>query len=69
MVGYWLVPSIDESSFSVEVSSDGTHSIFSMNIPRQFADLNTLLFLEVDQVADLDASAIASGFRQMQDLT
>jgi hypothetical protein len=29
--------------------------------------LNTRVFLEVDQVADLDASAIASGFHQMQD--
>ncbi len=66
MVGYWLVPSIDESRFSVEVSSNGTHSIFSMNIPRQFA-LNMRVFLEVDQVADLDPSAIASGFRQMMD--
>jgi hypothetical protein len=67
VVGYWLVPSMDQTRFSVEVSTEGTHSIFLMNIPRQFADLNSHVFLEVDQVVDQDASAIAAGFRQMQD--
>ena len=67
VVGYWLVPSVDQTRFSVEVSPDGMHSIFTMNIPRQFADLNSRVFLEVDEVADRDASAIASGFRQTQD--
>jgi hypothetical protein len=43
------------------------HSIFLMNIPRQFADLNSRVFLQVDQVVDQDASAIAAGFCQMQD--
>jgi hypothetical protein len=38
-----------------------------MNIPRQFVDLNSLVFIKVDQVVDQDASAIAAGFRQMQD--
>ncbi len=51
----------------MEVSIKGTHSIFSMNIPRQFVDLNSRVFLEVDQVVDQDASAIAAGFCQMQD--
>jgi hypothetical protein len=37
-----------------------------MNIPRQFADLNSRVILRVDQVVDQDASAIAAGFRQMQ---
>jgi hypothetical protein len=59
--------SVDQTRFSVEVSTEGTHSIFSMNIPRQFADLNSLVFLEVDQVVDQDASAIAAGFCQTQD--
>ncbi len=67
MVGYWLVPSVDQTRFSVEVSTKGMHSIFSMNIPRQFEDLNLRVFLEVDQVVDQDASAIAAGFCQMQD--
>jgi hypothetical protein len=58
---------MDQTRFSVEVSTKGTHSIFSMNIPRQFADLNSRVFLEVDQVVDQDASAIAAGFCQMQD--
>ncbi len=66
MVRYWLVPSVDQTRFSVEVSIKGTHSIFLMNIPRKFADLNLHVFLEVDQVADQDASAIAAGFCQMQ---
>ncbi len=65
MVGYWLVPY--QTRFSVEVSTNGMHSIFSMNIPRQFADLNLRVFLEVNQVVDQDASAIAAGFCQMQD--
>jgi hypothetical protein len=51
----------------VEVSTKGAHSIFSMNIPRQFADLNLHVFLKVDQVVDQVASAIAAGFHQMQD--
>jgi hypothetical protein len=38
-----------------------------MNIPRQFADLKSHVILEVNQVADQDASAIAAGFCQMQD--
>ncbi len=67
VVGYWLVPSVDQTRFSVEVSTKGTHSIFLMNIPRQFADLNSPVYLKVDQVVDQDASAIAAGFRQMQD--
>ncbi len=67
VVGYWLVPSVDQTRFSVEVSTKGTHSIFLMNIPRQFAYLNSRVFLKVDQVVDQDASAIAAGFRQMQD--
>ena len=67
MVRYWLVPSVDQTRFCVEVSTKWMHSIFLMNIPRQFADLNSRVFLEVDQVVDLDASANAAGFRQMQD--
>jgi hypothetical protein len=67
VVGYWLVPSVNQTRFSVEVSTKGTHSIFSMNIPRHFADLNSHVFLEVDQVVNQDASAIAAGFRQIQD--
>jgi hypothetical protein len=43
------------------------HSIFLMNIPRQFADLNSRVFLKVNQVVDQDASAIVAGFCQMQD--
>jgi hypothetical protein len=58
---------MDQTRFSVEVSTKGTHSIFSMNIPRQFADLKLRVFLEANQVVDQDASAIAAGFRQMQD--
>ncbi len=65
VVGYWLVPSVDQTRFSVEVSTKGTHSIFSMNIPRQFVDLNSRVFLKVNQVVDQDASAIAAGFCQM----
>jgi hypothetical protein len=38
-----------------------------MDIPRQFADLNAHVFLEVDQNLDQDASAIAAGFHQVQD--
>ena len=38
-----------------------------MNIPRQFAGLNARVFLEVNQNVDQDASAIAAGFRQVQD--
>jgi hypothetical protein len=38
-----------------------------MDIPRQFADLNACVFLEVNQHLDQDASAIAAGFRQVQD--
>jgi hypothetical protein len=38
-----------------------------MNIPRQIADLNSHVFLRVDQLVDQDASAIAAGFCQMQD--
>jgi hypothetical protein len=67
VVGYWLVPSMDQTRFSVEVSIKGMHSIFLMNIPRQFADLNSRAFLKVDQVVDQVASAIAAGFCQMQD--
>jgi hypothetical protein len=66
-VGYRLVHSVDQTRFSVEVSTKGTHSIFLMNIPRQFEDLNLHVFLKVDQVVDQDASAISAGFRQMQD--
>jgi hypothetical protein len=58
---------MDQTRFSVEVSTKGTHSIFSMNIPRQFVDLNSRVFLKVDQVVDQDASAIVAGFCQMQD--
>jgi hypothetical protein len=38
-----------------------------MNIPRQFADLNSRIFLKVDQVVDQGAIDIAAGFCQMQD--
>ena len=38
-----------------------------MNILRHFADLNTCVFLEVDQHLDKDASIIAAGFHQGQD--
>jgi hypothetical protein len=48
VVRYWLVPSVDQTRFSVEVLTKGTHSIFSMNIPRQFANLNLCVFLKVD---------------------
>jgi hypothetical protein len=58
VVGYLLVPSVDQTRFSVEVSTKETRSIFSMNIPRQFADLNSRVFLEVNQVVDQDASAL-----------
>jgi hypothetical protein len=67
VVSYWLVPSVDQNRFSIAVSPTGTHSIFTMDISRQFADLNTCVFLEVDQHLDQDASAIAAGFRQVQD--
>ncbi len=67
MIGYWLVPSVDQNRFSIAVSPTGTHSIFTMDIPRQFANLNTRVFLEVDQHLDQDASAVAAGFRQVQD--
>ena len=52
VVGYWLVPFMNQTRFSVEVSPKGTHSIFLMNIPRQFTDLNLHVFLEVNQVVD-----------------
>jgi hypothetical protein len=67
LVGYWLVPSVGQNRFSIAVSPTRTHSIFTMDIPRQFADLNAHVFLEVDQHLDQDASAIAAGFRQEQD--
>jgi hypothetical protein len=69
VVSYWLVPSVDQNQnrFSVAVSPTGTHSIFTIDIPRQFANLNARAFLEVDQHLDQDASAIAAGFRQVQD--
>jgi hypothetical protein len=67
VVGYWLVPIVDQKRFSIAVSPTGTHSIFTMDIPRQFADLNACVFLEVYQHLDQDASAIAAGFRQVQD--
>jgi hypothetical protein len=67
VVGYWLVPSVDQNRFSIAVSSTGTHSIFTMDVPRQFADLNARVFLEVDQHLYQDASVIAAGFRQVQD--
>jgi hypothetical protein len=38
-----------------------------MQIPRQFVDVNSRVFLEVDQHQHHDASAIAAGFRQVQD--
>jgi hypothetical protein len=66
VVEYWLVPSVDQTRFSVEVSTKGTLSIFLMNIPRRFTDLNSCVFF-FDQVVDQDASAIAAGFCQMQD--
>jgi hypothetical protein len=68
VIGYWLVPSVDQTRFSVEVSTKGTHRIFLINIPRQFADLNLHVFLKVNQVVDQDASAIAAGFCKMQDM-
>ncbi len=58
VVEYWPIPSVDQTRFSVEVSNKWTHSIFLMNIPRKFADLNLRVFLKVDQVIDQDASAI-----------
>ncbi len=67
VVGYWLVPSVDQTRFSVEVSTKKIHSIFSINIPRQFVDLISHVFLKVNQVVDQNASAIAAGFCQMQD--
>ncbi len=67
VVGYWLVPSVDQTRFSVEVSPIGMHSIFTMDIPRLFSYLNTRVFLKVDQNLDQDASAIAADFRQVQD--
>ncbi len=67
VVRYWLTPTVDQARFSVEVSADGMHCVFNMHIPRQFADLNPRVSLEVDQVLDIDAAAIAAGFRQMQD--
>jgi hypothetical protein len=67
VISYWLVPSVDQNRFSVVVSPTGTHSIFTMDIPRQIADLNARVFLEVDQNLDQDASAITAGFRQVQD--
>ena len=50
VVGYWLIPSVDQTRFSVEVSPTGMHSVFNMDIPRQFASLNACVFLEVVQV-------------------
>jgi hypothetical protein len=38
-----------------------------MDISRQCSSLNACVFLEVDQHLDQDASAIAAGFRQVQD--
>jgi hypothetical protein len=67
VIGYWLVPSMDQNRFSIAVSPTGTHSIFTMDIPRQFSDLNARVFLVVDQHLDQYASAIAAGFRQVQD--
>jgi hypothetical protein len=67
VIGYWLVPSVDQNRFSVAVSPTTTHSIFTMDIPRQFANSNTRVFLEVDQHLDQDASAITAGFHQAQD--
>ena len=67
VVGYWLVPSVDQNRFFVEVSPDGMYSTLSMQIPRQFADVNSRVFLEVNQQQDQDASAIAAGFRSVQD--
>ncbi len=67
VVGHWLVPSVDQTMFSVEVETKGTHSNISMNTPGQFADLNSRVFLEVDQVVDQDTSAIEAGFCQTQD--
>ena len=61
--------SVDQTRFSVsvEVSLTGAYSIFTMDIPRQFADLNTCVFLESNQNFDQDESAITAGFRQVQD--
>ncbi len=67
VVGYWLTPTVDQARFSVEVSANGMHFVFNMHIPRQFADLNARVSLEVDQVLDIDAAAIAAGFCQIQD--
>ncbi len=67
VIGYWLVPSVDQNRFSIAVSPTGIHSIFTMDIPRQFADLNARVFLEVNQHLDQDASTIAAGFHQVQD--
>ncbi len=67
VVGYWLTPTVDQARFSVEVSVDGMYCVFNMHIPRQFANLNARVSLEVDQVLDIDAAAIAAGFCQMQD--
>ena len=67
VVGYWLVPSVDQTRFSVEVSPTRMHSIFTMDIHRQFANLNARVFLEVNQNVDQDASAIPAGFSQVQD--
>ena len=36
VVGYWLVPSVDQKRFSVEVSSTGTHRVFTMKFPGNF---------------------------------
>ncbi len=51
----------------MEVSANGMHCVFNMHIPKQFANLNACVSLEVDQVLDIDAAAITAGFRQMQD--
>ncbi len=67
MISYWLVPSVDQNRFSIAVSPTGTHSIFTMDIPRQLANLNARVFPAVDQHLNQDASAIAAGFRQVQD--
>jgi len=67
VVGCWLVPSLDQTRFSVDVSPTGMHSIITMDIHRQFANLNARVFLEVNRNVDQDASAIAAGFHQVQD--
>ncbi len=67
VVGYWLTPTVYQARFSVEVSANGMHCVFNMHIPRQFANLNARVSLEVDQILDIDAAAIAAGFCQMQD--